>query len=203
MYLVSYPASFLPATLAEGFIQRVHFRLKHDRLRLSNKTLRAMAKMLSADEKKRVIQMLKEDKLLQFAYHALRIKTKQPKTAWNERAFIEQLVDKVAGIPYGARSFLDMRFFRDKDENLMLGMRVWRGDPDGKAYPTHFGMAVPAHIAVDIRNALDRLISRHKGKLALARKIATEKDAANSNRDRLRNIRAQEDQHKGAEQNES
>lgn len=174
-YLVSYPKDFFPALVAEGFIQRVQFRLKHDKLRLSNNTLRRMFGKMCVDEKARALSMLKEMPLLQFAYTVLRNKTKQKKMYWtNNKPYIEALVDKATGIPYGNLSFLDISFIKDMNNNLFLRIQVFRGSGD-KLFPTRFVVTVPAYLETDIRNALARLSSRHKASLAATRDKAAKK----------------------------
>lgn len=203
MNLRTYPKDFFPAILAEGFIQRIKFRLEHDKLRLSNHSLRRMFGKISASEKKRAIEMLKDIPLLQFAYHVLRHKAKIKKEmVWKDDAYIEKLVDKVAGIPYGNRTFLSISLIKGKDDDLMLSMRVFRGDVD-KAYPTRLGLIVPAYLATDIRNALDRLSARHKGKLAAVREEATKKYSSNSHTRRSSKVESNHAKQSGTEQDES
>ena len=196
-YLVSYPTDFLPAVLADGFIQRVLFRLEHDNLPLSARSLRGMFRFLTTDEKARALQIMKAEPKLQFAYHVLRNKAKiKKKLVMGD--FVEKLVDKVAGIPYGNGTFLSISFIRDKNDELLLSLRVFRGY-EGKAYPTRFGMGVPAYLATDIRNALDRLASRHKSKLLTAREVATKKYATDSHSNRLGNVGTKKDEDEGAQ----
>ena len=168
-----YPEEMPPILIADGFLARIRYRLRHDKASLTDKVVRQMYRLIKGrDEKRKAMKVLSSDPEL------------IPIWAQLNKRWEGLILDMATDIPFGGQQQFRVAFYKDVDKDekdaIWLQMRVFQANrTTGELYPTYRGVNVPADLALDIRNALDRLIKRHQSKLLALREIAAKKYPTN------------------------